>query len=320
MLSVCLSIIPLYAIIFLGILAWKFSLFSTADARGMNQFVYRFGLSSLLFQQFSRMQPENLSVLVAGGLIVATIFSYVLSFFFQSKIQGQNRSEVVVSTMISTCPNTAYIGLPVVMLLMPGNAEAALLVSFSALLTILVLLIADIQLKVFSRDKRASGGMTGYVVSSLLLNPLFVASLAGFSVSYFSISVPNALSKTVGMLAATGTPCALFCVGVFLAGNARKIAPSMRKKIEKHIYIQSFKFLAQPLITYAVLALLGVSGFPLVVALIAMAMPTALSACVIAGKYRESVEDASLGIVVSTTVFLVSVPFIVLLLKLNQWI
>ena len=318
MLQMLSSLLPMYTIICLGFIAQRMNILHAATAPGMSRFIYWFSLPALLFKQFSNMEDvPAFSGMTALGLVLSTLASYVLAFVYFARIKKFEQRESAVLTLLSTCPNTAYLGLPIIMMLQPDNREALMVAGFGALLTILTLLIADIQLKLGTARRAASGPVASYILRSLLGNPLFMASAAGVVLGVFSIPTPAPIKTAVNMLASTATPCALFCVGAFLAsyGASRKEPAKDWRQVQPPVMI--IKLIVQPVLVFGTLILFGVDAARLGVALLVMSMPTALSCCIIASKYNVMVDETSLGTMLTTSLAIVVVPFFIMLLQLN---
>lgn len=316
MLHMFTSLLPMYLIICLGFIAQRMHVLHAATAPSMSRFIYWFSLPALLFRQFSTMEDMLLfSGMPALGLLLSTVASYMLAFIYFARIKKIDPRESTMLTLLSTCPNTAYLGLPIIMMLQPDNREAVILAGFGALLTTLALLIADMQLKIATPHQKAPGSMPSHMARSLLGNPLLVASVAGSALCLFAIPLPAPIKTAVNMLASTATPCALFCVGAFLAsyGASRKEPVQNWRRVQPPVVV--IKLFFQPALAFGVLFLLGVDAARLGVALIVMSMPTALSCCIIASKYNVMTEETSLGTMLTTSLAVIIVPFFILLLQ-----
>ena len=311
MLSIFATLIPVFGIILLGIVVERKGFLPSETSVCLNQFVYWIGLPFMLFNQLAQMRTVSGALvwgfLGAAGLVY--LFAYVL-FRFGCR---RNIQESTVFALLSSFPNSAFMGLPIVMLLLPGNSEAFVAAGLGAVLTSANLLFADGRLELGRRDE---GGACLYLLRSLYRNPLLVASVLGAALSFAQIRLPQPILAMTSMLGSTSAPCALFCMGMILSVQMTSSRGFVHGWIRRQFPLHLFKLVVQPLVTFTVLYGLGLRGVTLGVGTIVSAMPTGVAAYIIAEKYQVATEDASLGIVVDTAFSALTIPVTVIIL---QW-
>ncbi len=316
MLSILSTLVPVFGIILFGILVDRMGFLPQETPACLNQFVYWIGLPLLLFQQLSRMQPGQVSGALVWGLLLGFAATYLLACLFFSGGFRKKPEESAVLALLSSFPNAAFMGLPIVVLLLPGNAEAAIVASLGAVLPSATMLFTDSKLECgrHSGENRRQALLSAF--RSLYRNPLLIYSALGAAVSLFQLPVPRAILSITGMLGSTSAPCALFCMGMILSRQMTSSRGFTRGWLRRQLPMHLFKLAIQPLIMFGVLSLFGIRGIAVGVATIMAAMPTAIAAYIIAEKYQIATEDSSLGIVVDTAASAVTIPAIIILL---QW-
>lgn len=309
MLTILATLVPVFGIIFLGLLVQRLGFLPAGTAVCMNQFVYWIGLPALLFNQLARMEAGQVSGWLVSGILISIGISLLISYAFYSKGFRRHRQENAIMAMLSSFPNCAFMGLPIVILLLPDNHAAALTASLCAVLTFVVVLFTDSKLEIASgREKASRGGVILYILRSLTHNPLLIASALGACVSLFRLTLPMPIAAMASMLGATASPCALFCMGMILSAQMTSSRGFVPGWFSRQLPIHVLKLIVQPFILYGVLTLCGVQGVALGVSIIVVSMPTGIAAYIIAEKYQVATEDSSLGIVMNTALSIVTIP------------
>ena len=316
MLTILATLIPVFGIIFLGFLVQRLGFLPAGTAVCMNQFVYWIGLPALLFNQLARMEAGQVSSWLVGGILLSMAISHLLAYIFYSGGFRKSRKETAIMAMLSSFPNCAFMGLPIVILLLPDNHAAALTASLCAVLTFVVVLFTDCKLEITSgRENRNGGKMLLYVLRSLFHNPLLIASALGACISLFQMKLPMPFNAMTSMLGATASPCALFCMGMILSAQMTSSRGFVPGWFSRQLPIHLFKLVVQPFILYGVLSLCGIQGIALGVSIIVVSMPTGIAAYIIAEKYQIATDDSSLGIVMNTTLSIFTIPVSIALMQ-----
>jgi malonate transporter len=150
----------------------------------------------------------------------------------------------------------------------------------------------------------AGRGGPAVAARAVLTNPLILACAAGLAWNAAGLPVPAPLGETLATLARAAVALGLLAVGAGLEGGAALARPLPL------LAACAGKLLALPLVAYALGSLLGLSGAPLGVAVLALASPTATSAYVLA-RLLGGDADLMAAIVTATTVgALVTLPLV----------
>lgn len=336
MLSIFATLIPIFGIMALGIFADRRQMLPAQTASCLNQFVYWFSLPLLLFHQLAILRPEHIPQGVAWGYVLGLALTLVL-FYALARLMGERKKDSLMLGLLGSFPNAAFMGMPVIMLLYPGDEPAALTVSLTVVLTSVNLIVVDTILGSGDAQGKQGVAQTGLrVLRSLYHNPIMVCSALGATVGVLSISLPAPLLVMTKMIGSTASPCALFCMGMALSAQVAGMSAKNKPKLpeargadentpashacgvwyKRQLPIHLVKLLVAPALVFAVTWLLGGRGTALASAVIMASMPTAVVAFVLAEKYDAVSGDASVGIVLDTALTVVSLPLVIVV---AQW-
>ena len=204
---------PIYAAIAIGYLAVKRGWFDRADMRVLGKYVLNIALPALLFnavasRDFSEViHPGYMLVFAAGGLgTIAVSFSW---FTFT----GIDKGRRAVAVMGSSCPNSAYVGYPVLLLTLPDLAGVIL--ALNTLIEVLLVVPLCLFLMDMARHERAAP-LPVKLVSifwGVTKRPMVIGLLLGLAVSVAGLPVPDTVSRLLSMLAASASALSLVAIG-----------------------------------------------------------------------------------------------------------
>ncbi|NRB20023.1 MAG: AEC family transporter [Rhodobacteraceae bacterium] len=209
---------PIYATIGLGYFIVFKGWFSAAEMRSFGQYVMNIALPALLFNAVSSrdisdiFQPDYMLVYGLGGL--ATIgLSYAL--FSLGNLDPKRRA---LGVMGSTCPNSAFIGFPIMLLLFPDLASSVLTLNFLVETLLLVPICLVLMELADSDNSRPVYQQFGTALLKLLRMPLMIGLLLGLAASLIDLSLPAPIGRFIQMLAASAGALSLVVIGGSLVG------------------------------------------------------------------------------------------------------
>lgn len=321
-LTIFITVLPVFGIVLTGFLAER-GRFLPAEMGGcLNQFVYWISLPALLFHELANMQAGAVSADFLMGLGVSATLAFVLAMLaLHVWPNGLAWRRSGMGALLATFPNSAFVGLPVVALLYPGNATAMLAGSVATVAYTFLLVAADVGLDM-SRGALAEGwgGFAGHTGKKMLCNPLLVGTAAGLVVNACGLVMPAPVNVFTSMLKATASPCALFCMGMLLAGQMDLVRDRSlrgpRKPRSPHVTMHLIRLILHPLLVWVVLDQgFGISGALLGASVMQAAMPTGLASYVVAEKQHEFAAEAPGIIMVSTGLAVLTIPAIASVLR-----
>lgn len=156
----------------------------------------------------------NLNYLLAYAL--GSLMVIGLGLFWARKVKGQSLSYSSMFAMGMSCPNSGFVGYPIILLSLGPVAGVALALNMvveNFLLLPLLLAIADAQ------------GQPGQwksvllqTVKNVLRNPMIWGVVAGFLFSMSGLQMPAPLGRTINLFAQSSAVLSLFVIGGSLVG------------------------------------------------------------------------------------------------------
>ncbi|RKD21916.1 hypothetical protein SAMN02745883_02163 [Caminicella sporogenes DSM 14501] len=145
----------------------------------------------------------------------------------------------------------------------------------------------------------------------LFINPGFVAVCIGFTLFLFSIKLPTPIFSTLRMLGGVTTPLSMLFIGSILADvKFSEIISDIK------VYLLCMiRLLILPLLVLVILKILGFNDYLVAIPTIITAMPVAANAAIMASKYENDYKLASKAIFLSTMFSIITIPFIVMLIR-----
>tara|TARA_Y100000590_G_C15697507_1_gene1005671 strand:- start:395 stop:1294 length:900 start_codon:yes stop_codon:yes gene_type:complete len=192
-------------------------------------------------------------------------------------------------------PNTGNMGIPICLF-----AYGSLGMGVAAAISTIVVLL-HFTLNIFLAKKK-------FDINVIIKSPSFYAVLVAVTFLYLDIETPVFVLNTVMLLAYAMIVLILMSLGVALT--------QLKVFSLKNSIISSIgRVIIGPVIGYIIIKVFNLSGFAAGVLLIQSSMPSAILTYLIASMYssKETVDNISSMIVVSTLMSLITVPIIVFL-------
>ena len=236
--------LPLFALILTGYICGRSGMFSRVATNILNRFAVYLALPALMFLAMSKIEPGQAGQagfsLAFGGGIAAT---FALGFAL-SRWRGRRVAQASIEGLDASYGNVGFMGIPLCLLVFgPDSLPAAVVASLLTACALFLFAVALIE-----ADLRGGGSGFGRAAArisfSLLRNPLFVAPLAGAAVALAGLPLPAPVDRFADLLGGAASPCALVCIGLFLAqeGVVASDAPAIGLLV-------GLKLLFQPAVT-----------------------------------------------------------------------
>lgn len=230
---------PIYLTIALGYVATRLGLFKASDMRIFGTYVLYFALPALLFRALTKspfqdvINPSYLVAYAVGSLLVLGSGYLVVRLVF-----GRPATTATFSAMGMSCPNSGFVGYPVMLLTFPAIAGTVLTLNFLVENLLLIPLILALGERAIG-EKGDPAAALRQIARRLVANPIIIAIAAGLAFSLTGISLPEPITRTVDLFAASSAAVSLFVIGGTLVGlpvrgmNAR-VAPIVVGKLMLH--------------------------------------------------------------------------------------
>jgi predicted permease len=245
--------LPVFGLILTGYLCGRFGVFSREATDSLNRFAIYLALPALMFLAMSRITPEQIgqagfSFAFGGGVAASFALGFALS-----RWRGRKVAEASIEGLDAGYSNVGFMGIPLCLLVFgPGSLPAAVI---ATLFTACVLFLFSIVLiEVDMHGDAGLGRATRKALRSLLRSPLLLAPLAGLALGLAGVPLPVPAERFAGLLGAAASPCALVCIGLFLAQESAVVSDARSIGM-----LVGLKLLFQPAVT----ALLAIYVFKL---------------------------------------------------------
>jgi len=236
---------PIYFVVAVGYACTRAGLFQRADMRVFGKYVVNLALPALLFNALSqRSVAEVLNPVFVAAYAAGSVAASLAGVFWARRAAGKGLSEAGIIGMGMSCPNSGFIGFPIIALLFgpvtAGIALALAMVVENVVSIPLSLAIADSD----GADAGASRGARLRMVlvqslRSVARNPMIWGIALGFLFSLTGWRLPEPVARTVNLFAAATASLSLFViggslVGIHLRGLARDVAVIALGKLLLH--------------------------------------------------------------------------------------
>ncbi|HEX9791438.1 MAG TPA: AEC family transporter [Kiloniellales bacterium] len=298
-------ILPVFGIMLTGYAAGRIRLLGEASSEALNRFVYYIALPALFFVSLARVpvgEVLNGPFLAAfGGGVLATfgIALLVGIFVFPNRLAALG-----LHGLCAIFSNTGYLGIPILLIIFGDAGKLPGIISTVIMGTVImgtgiVLIEADLS------QGRGPLKIAGGVLLGVAKSPLILAAAAGLGVSAAGLPVPAPLATFADILGAAASPCALFAIGLFLAGQ------KVTAGLGEIGWLAALKLVVQPAITWWLAYSVMSMDEPWAAAVVIQAaLPTGALVFVLAQQYGIFVQRATATIMVSTVVSVVTLSLL----------
>lgn len=214
---------PIYLLIAAGFAATRFGLFERADLRVLGKYAINLALPALLFNALSQRQVgEILNPLFIAAYLGGSLIVMVAGIYWARRVAGKGMSLSAIVGMGMVCPNSGFIGFPLVAQVFgPSTAGVALALAMiveNFFLIPIALAIAESDGGQGSRFARWRSAML-QSLRGVVRNPMIHGLVLGFLFSLLGWRLPEPISRAVGLLAASCSAIALLVIGGSLVGQ-----------------------------------------------------------------------------------------------------
>ena len=204
---------PIYLAIGLGYVATRWGVFERVDMRVFGKFTLNLALPALLFNALSqRSVVEILNGQYLLAYALSSLLVMALALVWTRQVQRHSLSYSSMMAMGMTCPNSGFVGFPIILLTLGPVAGVALALN----MVVENLLLIPLLLAVADSDGGARGQWRKAVQQTLIglvKNPMIIGIAAGFCVSWLGVQIPTPFARTVTLFAQASGALSLFVIG-----------------------------------------------------------------------------------------------------------
>ena len=297
--DILVSVLPVFLVLVIGNLLRRNHVPSEEYWAYADKLVYWLLFPALLFYKTSTIE---LSAELLGPFALVLLGGFAGSVLFSLLLQGGMRLEPAAysSVLQGAVRHNTFIALAVAERLFGAEGLALAALATSVLVPVTNVTVVTAMLALLRPGGQR--GFAGTLVRELVRNPLIVAIVLGVLVNVAGIGRIPVLHDTTRMLGDATLPVVLLCVGASLRIRA------MQASLAPFLASAAAKMLVFPLLTVALVRLVGLEGVAAQVAVLYGAIPTASSGYALARQMGGDAPLMAAIITLQTLISLVTLP------------
>ena len=217
MMAILAITFPIYAVIALGYVMVRQGVFKPSDMPVFGGYVLNIALPALLFNAVATRQVSDLLnltymlVFFLGALGTMLVMYLVLGTL---RISPTRRA---VAIMGASCPNSGFVGYPLLLLALPSVAGQVLALNMLVENFVIIPICLALMEASKAEDAHILRKLRNILVG-VLRRPMVLALTAGLVFSLSGLAMPGPVERLFDMLAASAAALALFVIGGSLVG------------------------------------------------------------------------------------------------------
>jgi malonate transporter len=305
-LQILLITFPFFALVLSGYIAARRGMLPLEAIPGLNSFVLFFSLPCMLYR-FGASTPIaqllDASVFFTWLLCALVMVGFAVAISLNRRIGWNDAS---FGALVAAFPNTGFMGVPLLVALLGAQAAGPIIVTIVVDMVITTSLCIALS-RLDGADEHGARKAVKNALKGVVANPMPWAILLGGVASAVSLQLPKPVTQTVGLLADSASPVALFTIGAVLARSqmlaARHKHAPMR--LRDYLPVAAMKLFLHPLLVLVVGAAAIRVGVPLdrfafTVMVLVAALPSASNVSLLAERFGADNGRIARIILVST--------------------
>jgi predicted permease len=211
---------PIYIAIALGYGLTRWGFFQKTDMRAFGTFVVKVAMPALLFNALSQRKVSDiLNAEYVTAYALASLFTLSLSIAWALRVSKVSRSLSSCLAMGMSCPNSGFVGYPVMLLsLGPLASVAGVALALNMMVENLIIIPLLLAWAETGQSKSRLQGIIWQTLKGMFYNPMIWGIVLGFLFSWFEWQLPSSLGRTVSLFAQASGALSLFVIGGSLVG------------------------------------------------------------------------------------------------------
>ncbi|TAG28182.1 MAG: AEC family transporter [Burkholderiales bacterium] len=305
MLQILLVTFPFFALVLAGYVAARRGYLPLAAIPGLNGFVLYFALPCMLYR-FGSSTP--IAQLLDGAVFGVYLLCALIMVAFATVMtlsQRMDWNNASFGALVAAFPNTGFMGIPLLVALLGSRAAGPAIVTIVVDLVITTSLC--IALSRLGSGQSGAGLAAKNALKGVASNPMPWAILSGALASWLEIKLSAPVMQTLGLLADSASPVALFTIGAVLARSQMMASSGHAPPVPAKDYVPLAlcKLILHPLLVLllgsaAISMGVPLDRFALTVIVLVAALPSASNVSLLAEKFEANNGRIARIILVST--------------------
>jgi len=302
------SVVPLFAVVFLGWFAGRARFLSEAGVKALVAFVFNFAMPPFLFRLMAGTDLAEIAQWAfVGAYALGALLMFALGVAAAALMFRLRPAGLIIQGFGSSFANGVLLGLPLLLWLFgeQGAVPALLIITLDVILFAIVTMLLEI-----TGRRAAAHRVLGQTIRAIAVNPIIMATFLGIAFGLTGEALPEVVDRTLGFIGQAAPPTALFALGATL--SLRKVAGNFGPAG----LMVGLKLLVHPLLVWVLVTqVIVLEPFWAQAAVIFSAGPVGANVFIFAQHYEAGVESASSAIVISTGLAMITISALLLLLQ-----
>jgi predicted permease len=320
-LDILLVTFPFFALVLAGYIAARRRMLPLEAIPGLNTFVLYFALPCLLYRFGASTPIGQLLDVVAASVYLVSALLLVAAVVKTSRNERIGWNDASFGALVAAFPNTGFMGVPLLIALLGAQASGP------AIVTILVDLLVTSSLCI-ALSRLDGAGVHGAEVAAMnalkgvAVNPMPWAIVLGGLASAGGFVPVKPVAQTIGLLADSASPVALFTIGAVLARSQYVAARHEQAPMPARDFVPValMKLILHPLLVWLLGHLAIAAGVPLrpqalTVMVLVAALPSASNVAMLAERFGADTGRIARIILLTTAAAFVTFSAAVALLR-----
>jgi predicted permease len=290
-LDILLVTFPFFALVLCGYVAARRRMLPLDAIPGLNTFVLYFALPCMLYRFGASTPIAQLLDAPAVAVYMLCALAMVTFVVWASRNSRIGWNDASFGALVAAFPNTGFMGVPLLVALLGAQAAGP------AILTILVDLLVTSSLcialsRLDGADEHGVEKAARNALKGVALNPMPWAIVLGGVASALHFEPAKPVAQTIGLLADSASPVALFTIGAVLARSQYVAALEAHAPMpwRDYVPVALFKLLVHPVLVWsagsvAIALGLPLGKFALTVMVLVAALPSASNVALLAERF-----------------------------------
>ncbi|MCX8052462.1 MAG: AEC family transporter [Armatimonadetes bacterium] len=296
------TVVSIFLLLLVGYAAKRFGALKADDTAVVNSILINLTLPAYIFVA-AHNKPLVTSMIKAPAVGIVLQIAIMCAAYGAAKLLRLDRRTTGALMIVSAFGNTGYLGYPVVGAAFPGSKHAMLT---AVMMDQFCMRIVITTLGVTIAASFAGTKSDWSNVIEFFRTPLFPATVLALALK--DVDLPPLLMNSISYLAGGTVPLAMISIGLSLSVGSVKAYPAA-------IAVAfALKMVLMPALMLLALRLIDVTGTVQKVAVLEMAMPSAVFSGIIASRYGANGAFAAAVIFVLTLASVVWIPAVLMII------
>ncbi len=301
-----LSVLPIFIIILLGYICAKTGFLKKDAADILSKLIFYIIMPVTLFIDVAKLPATQvLNWPYLAAYFVAASFIILLAILISYYGFKRKAADLIINTMAAVQTNTAYLAIPIFLLLFNTLNPVAGVILIQAIFNFVI--IFSLEYLTQTHKKNSPWKLA---FSVILKTPILIGIILGLLVSLYHVDLPKLVQSGCGIVRQSAPFLALFTLGLSLGAVKKAFT---RKERDEACLLIILKSIIHPTIAFIVGHMIfHLPTFWLNSLILMAAMPTAKNCFIFAKRYQTG-QDRANFIVISTTVLSILIINLILL-------